>query len=194
MLETNVDLILEASEESFIHWLTIHPPTAISTKDGIYTLHLVHPSSQPSDGLYIISCDYNGSRIQEKRYNGFFFTFYLLQLNDRRLEVKANCWHGVPEIVERFVELICLICKTWDVPIPEGFTPPPPIEQSEIKPKENDLEPWRRSRPKKQERDRKIWEHRNADNTWEDVAEYAACSVSTAKIKYELLQEITLSD
>ena len=45
-------------------------------------------------------------------------------------------------------------------------------------------EPWRKSPPKKQGRDKAIWESREACNTWEDVAEAADCAVSTAKDNY----------
>jgi hypothetical protein len=45
-------------------------------------------------------------------------------------------------------------------------------------------EPWKKSPPDKQERDRTIWEHRNLGYTWEQVAAQAGCGVSTAKERY----------
>jgi len=55
---------------------------------------------------------------------------------------------------------------------------PPPGKKINI------TEPWRKSPPKKQDRDKAIWEFREAGNTWEDVAEAANCAVSTAKDNY----------
>lgn len=46
-------------------------------------------------------------------------------------------------------------------------------------------EPWKSSPPDKQERDKTIWEHRNLGYTWEQVAEFANCGVSTAKERYK---------
>jgi hypothetical protein len=58
------------------------------------------------------------------------------------------------------------------------------------------IEPWRKSPPKKQVRDKAIWEFREAGNTWEDVADAANCAVSTAKDNYFRMKkkEISKSD
>lgn len=47
--------------------------------------------------------------------------------------------------------------------------------------------PWEQSRPKDQNRDKTIWELRQSNNTWEDIAEQASCGVSTAKEVYKRL-------
>jgi hypothetical protein len=55
-------------------------------------------------------------------------------------------------------------------------------------------EPWKKSPPDKQERDRTIWEHRNLGYTWEQVAEFARCGVSTAKERYRDMTIIVAAD
>ncbi len=45
-------------------------------------------------------------------------------------------------------------------------------------------QPWLRSRPRDQDRDKSIWESREAGNTWEKVAEDANCGITTAKEAY----------
>jgi hypothetical protein len=56
----------------------------------------------------------------------------------------------------------------------------------------NDLrkEPWKLSRPNKQARDKIIWEMRQSNDTWENIAERADCGISTAKENYDRMQEI----
>ena len=46
-------------------------------------------------------------------------------------------------------------------------------------------EPWQYSRPKYRERDKIIWEMREKNNTWEDIANSADCGITTAKENYQ---------
>jgi hypothetical protein len=55
----------------------------------------------------------------------------------------------------------------------------------------NNLEPWKSSRPSKKQRDKIIWELREAGETWEKIAEKADCGTSTAKENYERMKQNT---
>jgi hypothetical protein len=50
-------------------------------------------------------------------------------------------------------------------------------------------EPWRESKAGDRERDKKIWELRNENNTWEYIAEEADCGETTVKDVYKRLKD-----
>jgi hypothetical protein len=66
-----------------------------------------------------------------------------------------------------------------------------PIYESEHKPVKLLSEPWRKSRPNKQKRDKIIWEMRQAGNTWEEISETAKCGETTAKESYKKMRDLT---